>query len=277
MAKSTALSTTSTRLISAAIGLIILFATLYYFRESGMRLICLLGVIMGTPELITILFKPEDSLVLKFIFFVFMLIIFAVSVQAPQLAAPTFALLSTLFFVTSLRLLKYSSLEETAAIQWKAIFGFMYGALLPSFACRLLDLDHGIIWFFGLLTFVFSGDSAAYFAGRWFGKTPLSPSISPKKTFEGAVGGLLGSLVAGVVFVFLMQHIPWPWILVVALISGLTGQFGDLLESLLKRVAQVKDSGTLIPGHGGVLDRLDGVLFASPALFIGATLLEHWY
>jgi len=232
---------------------------------------------MGTPELIAMLFKPEDSLLLKLVFFAFMLIVFGVSVEVPNLAAPAFALISTLVFVLSLTLLKYTNLEEVAALQWKTMFGFVYMGLMPSFACRLLDLDHGQLWFFALLSFVFSTDSGAYFAGRWFGRRKLSPEISPSKTLEGALGGVCGSLIAGLVFVSFMNHIPWPWMLVVALVTGITGQFGDLFESLLKRVAHIKDSGTLIPGHGGVLDRLDGVLFASPALFIGASLLESFY
>jgi phosphatidate cytidylyltransferase len=265
------------RLISAGVGLSGLFATLFYFQESGLRLICLLAVIMGTPELISMLFRPQDSTVLKLSFFALMLLVFGAAVEFPSYAAPVFTLTATLFFVMSLSLLKYEKLEEIATLQWKAIFGFVYIGLMPAFACRLLDLDNGIVWFLALLSFVFSADSAAYFAGRWFGRRKLSPQISPSKTLEGAAGGVLGSLLAGFVFTYFIQHIPVPLVLLVALITGVTGQFGDLFESLLKRVAQIKDSGTLIPGHGGVLDRLDGVLFASPAIFICASVLETLY
>lgn len=89
------------------------------------------------------------------------------------------------------------------------------------------------------------------------------------------MGGLFGSLLAGAILVTLFPDLPWGPVMALAGLAGLVGQMGDLFESLLKRVANQKDSGTLMPGHGGVLDRLDGVLFASPIVYIGATLIEN--
>jgi phosphatidate cytidylyltransferase len=112
------------------------------------------------------------------------------------------------------------------------------------------------------------GDTAAYYLGKNFGKNPLARTISPKKTVEGAVAGIVGSLMAGVVAkVWFLDQIAMVHCLLVALICGTIGQFGDLAESLLKRQVGVKDSSDLIPGHGGVLDRIDSLLFAGPVFY----------
>jgi phosphatidate cytidylyltransferase len=100
------------------------------------------------------------------------------------------------------------------------------------------------------------------------------PQISPKKTIEGSIGGLFGSCLAAGLFHLKLPHIPLPALICLGFAVGLVGQMGDLFESMLKRVANQKDSGSLMPGHGGVLDRLDGVLFAAPVMFAGVSLLE---
>ena len=123
-------------------------------------------------------------------------------------------------------------------------------------------------WVFFLLLVVFGGDTAAYYVGKRFGRHKLSPNISPGKSVEGAYGGLLGSVLAGVLF-----ELFWPLGCSLNMATGLAvtmavfAQFGDLFESMLKRSAGRKDSGSLLPGHGGVLDRIDGLLFATPVLY----------
>jgi len=118
-----------------------------------------------------------------------------------------------------------------------------------------------------LVAIVAVGDTAAYYGGRIFGRHALAPKISPKKTVEGAIAGLAGSILAGgIAGVFLLGE---PW-LSITLISGATavmGQLGDLAESAMKRSAGVKDSSSILPGHGGILDRLDSVLFAAPFFY----------
>jgi phosphatidate cytidylyltransferase len=118
-------------------------------------------------------------------------------------------------------------------------------------------------------------DSAQYYTGRALGRRPLAPSISPNKTLEGAIGGLVFGTVAFVIgarFVFPGSSL-WLVTLVGACIAAL-GIVGDLFESLLKRSAAVKDSGTLIPGHGGVLDRIDSWLFAAPVYYVFVRYLQ---
>ncbi|HAN32086.1 MAG TPA: phosphatidate cytidylyltransferase [Myxococcales bacterium] len=119
-----------------------------------------------------------------------------------------------------------------------------------------------------LFAIVFAGDTAAYFAGRFFGKTKLYPLVSPKKTVEGTVGGLIGSMLAAAACShWLLGSAELSSWVIVALLCGAIAQVGDLVESLFKRASGTKDSGSLLPGHGGMLDRLDGVLFAAPAFW----------
>lgn len=120
-----------------------------------------------------------------------------------------------------------------------------------------------------LLAIVWSGDTGAYFCGRYFGKRKLAPRMSPNKTVEGAIGGLASSVVGGLIInaVYGGALASWAMILVVSLVGGALGQMGDLVESCLKRFSGVKDSGVIFPGHGGVLDRVDGLLFAAPAIW----------
>ncbi|MFM8533334.1 MAG: phosphatidate cytidylyltransferase [Acidimicrobiia bacterium] len=111
-------------------------------------------------------------------------------------------------------------------------------------------------------------DTAQYYSGRTFGRTPLAPLRSPKKTREGALGGFIVSpLILGVVGPLILPAFPWWWHASLGLGLVATGIIGDLFESMLKRAADMKDSGTLIPGHGGVLDRIDALLFAAPVFY----------
>jgi len=134
---------------------------------------------------------------------------------------------------------------------------------------------NGHRWLLTALAVVWAADTGAYFAGRRFGKHKLAPRISPNKTVEGLAGGMLAAVLAGIGFSLIAGAAPeqLPAVALVALAAGLFSVVGDLFESLLKRHVGVKDSGHLIPGHGGILDRLDGVLAALPAFALGKALL----
>ena len=119
------------------------------------------------------------------------------------------------------------------------------------------------------LLFVWAADIAAYYVGRAVGKNPLAPRVSPNKTWEGAVGGLLGSVAVGVILhLTVLDEIGWVHMIALSICAGLAAQLGDLSESRLKRSASVKDSGTILPGHGGVFDRLDGLVLAAPVVYL---------
>jgi phosphatidate cytidylyltransferase len=116
------------------------------------------------------------------------------------------------------------------------------------------------------LTLTWAADTAAYFAGRAFGKHPLAPHISPKKTWEGSLASMIGSLLVAYAFSYWIK-IPLPHLFAMAALGNIAGQMGDLLESAYKRSAGVKDSGGLLPGHGGVLDRIDALILCIPVIW----------
>jgi phosphatidate cytidylyltransferase len=118
-----------------------------------------------------------------------------------------------------------------------------------------------------LVAIIAVGDSAAYYGGRAFGRHPLAPKISPKKTVEGAIAGLAGSMIVGGVAGVLFLGEPWWSVTLISGTAAVIGQIGDLAESAMKRSAGVKDSSSILPGHGGILDRLDSVLFAAPVFY----------
>ncbi|MDP9363091.1 MAG: phosphatidate cytidylyltransferase [Chloroflexota bacterium] len=134
----------------------------------------------------------------------------------------------------------------------------------------------GLAWILIAILAVWLGDTAAYLAGRSWGRRPLLPRVSPKKTVEGALAGLLGSTLVGALGVrWFGLDVPWVAGAAIGLLLGAVGQVGDLAESLLKRQAGVKDSGDLIPGHGGILDRIDALLFALPTAWFLAELIDR--
>jgi len=135
----------------------------------------------------------------------------------------------------------------------------------------------GRTWITLLLVASWGGDACAYYAGRAFGRHPLASRVSPKKTWEGAIAGGLGTVVAtiAVAHFTLETEGRLPILIALGLLLALLGQTGDLVESMLKRAAGVKDSGSLLPGHGGLLDRIDSVLFAAPALWLVASWWDY--
>jgi phosphatidate cytidylyltransferase len=122
-----------------------------------------------------------------------------------------------------------------------------------------------LLFLFGIL---WLGDTAAMGIGKWLGRNKLAPSISPGKSVEGFLAGILGALVVGVIMYFwLMSSLEWQHILVLSAGCSIFGQLGDLVESMWKRSIGIKDSSAIIPGHGGVLDRFDSLLFAAPFMY----------
>ncbi len=170
-------------------------------------------------------------------------------------------LLSLLFMFTS------RDLSSTISNLGTSLFGILYVGFLLSHVCLVRYGSNGRIWVLFLIATVWAGDISAYWMGSWLGRHRLYPKISPKKTFEGLGGAIGGSILMA--FAFSKIFLPDLEIfstLFLAIGMGLLGQAGDFIESMLKRSAQVKDSGSFIPGHGGMLDRLDSFLFSAPFL-----------
>ena len=151
----------------------------------------------------------------------------------------------------------------------KEIQAVVYIPLALSTLVLLRAAPAGHVWIFFLLFIIFSGDVGAFYVGTYFGRHKLSPAISPGKTIEGAAGGLVTNLVVGLAFkAIFLPHLPALETAVFILLTGMAGQIGDLYESEMKRVAGIKDSGTILPGHGGILDRIDALLFGAPLAYL---------
>lgn len=148
------------------------------------------------------------------------------------------------------------------------VLGYLYLPVMLSHLILLRGSDKGVLWIFFVIVLAFSGDIAAFYVGRTFGRRKLMPHISPGKTVEGlwglAAGSVSGSLVYGY---FLLPEVPVGHIGILGLAGGIIGQMGDLFESLIKRASGAKDSGEILPGHGGILDRLDCLLFIVPFVY----------
>lgn len=167
-------------------------------------------------------------------------------------------------------LLNYARIPSIIDHVSRFCLGHVYVSLFLSFFIRLHALDSGSGWVFFTLLVTFVGDSAAFYAGRSFGRRPLYPVVSPKKTMEGLWGGTAAAAMAGAVAAWLMLPAFWYEGLAAGLLLGLWGAVGDLFESMLKRSVGIKDSGTILMGHGGLLDRIDAVLFNVPLVYLMA-------
>jgi phosphatidate cytidylyltransferase len=181
--------------------------------------------------------------------------------EIPPFLVIILLMLSALFMVTS------KDLSSTISKIGIALFGILFIGFLLAYVSLVRNMPNGKPWVLFLIITVWTGDISALLSGSFLGRHKLYPKISPKKTFEGLAGAIVGSIIVALAFswLFIPNLKPGSCIL---LAIGLTilGQLGDFTESMVKRSAQVKDSGTLIPGHGGMLDRLDSFLFSAPFL-----------
>jgi phosphatidate cytidylyltransferase len=202
-----------------------------------------------------------------------------IEAQLPVLSALGFVL----FAVSGFRAPLKRVLLDTSA----GLFGLIYIAYTLSLLPRIWNLDDGKALLVFLMVCVWAGDIAALYIGKNFGRHKLAPKLSPGKTWEGSAASLAGSMLVAACFFWIgdalsargntVLHIHEPlWqLLLLAVVLNAAAQLGDLLESAIKRGADVKDSGTMLPGHGGILDRIDALLLAAPVLWY-ALLTKDW-
>jgi|ERR1700733_11773075 phosphatidate cytidylyltransferase len=177
-------------------------------------------------------------------------------------------LLVFVFGCVSIGLFTRRPLHEVLPSVSVSAAGLLFIALPFSYLVRLDNIERtGRQLVLFTLCLVWAGDMLAYFVGRGFGRVPMAPALSPKKTWEGALGNILGSLLVAVLFARWMQ-IDVVTLMVIAGVANIAGQMGDLIESAYKRGSSVKDSGSLLPGHGGVLDRVDSLVLAAPVVWV---------
>lgn len=162
----------------------------------------------------------------------------------------------------------YSEEFDSYAFFSRCCLGLVWIAFLGAHLLMIRELPEGNFWLLILTGITAGSDSGAYYSGRLFGRHKLSPLISPNKTIEGAIGGIITGIAAAALLAqLLLESVPWGFVLVAAVFLGMVGICGDLMESVVKRATGTKDSGTILGGHGGILDRADSILFGAPVLY----------
>ncbi len=261
------------RILSAVVVVVIMAFTYKYFKTTGLVVFGFIVAVVGAFEFQKVVFVPLQMTQIQRTWFLMncvLIILCHLFSYLPALAY--FGLICVISTVGQLWLEK-DDIENSRRLHFIALtlLGYVYCALLPVYALKTLQLPSGAEWFLFLCGLVFSGDVLAYFGGKFFGKNKLFVGISPNKTVEGAMAGIAGSMLAGVAISHqLLPFLPVAAVLGISFIGALLAQSGDLFESLFKRVADVKDSGQIMPGHGGALDRLDGLYFAAPLVYTAA-------
>jgi len=193
-------------------------------------------------------------------------------ILGPGWIGPTFVLvICGGLLVTLIRVEPMAGAAARAAwsIAGPAYIGGLFGVITLLFRQR-----HGGEWCVLAMLYAFWSDTAGYFVGRSFGKHKLYVAVSPNKTIEGSIGGILGALLGSMIAHFwFLPSLGFVAAVLLAIVAAIAGQLGDLCESLIKRSTGVKDSGTLLPGHGGILDRVDALLFTNAAVYLYVTWL----
>jgi len=181
------------------------------------------------------------------------------------------ATVAVIFVALTIHLLLYAQQKAILQSLGAMVFAQLYIPFLLSHALLLFQVPSGRRWIFFLFFVIFAGDTGAYYAGHRWGRHKLWPAVSPGKTVEGALGGLLSSLATSLLVGKLLLSLGEgvSFLLSLGLVIASVGQMGDLMESMIKRVSKVKDASSILPGHGGLLDRLDSLIFAFPLTYYG--------
>jgi phosphatidate cytidylyltransferase len=157
-----------------------------------------------------------------------------------------------------------------------AIFAVFYLAVLGGFILLLANNEAGAKHILALVILISCNDTFAYFAGVLFGKHKMAPNISPKKSWEGLIGGLIASLIGGALVFHYAFETAWYVGSAIGVMTVVTATCGDLIESAIKRDLAIKDMSNLLPGHGGIMDRLDSALFTAPAVWFAFELINRY-
>lgn len=258
------------RIITAIVFLPILFSILWLAPPVWFAALAGLAILLGLQEYFSL--SRQGGLIQAMAAALAILAAFYFErhdlVAAAVAALVTVELLFQLF--TNAKQDDFGHVLSDAAIR---VFGVLYVVVLGGYIVGLTVVESPIeklsaklLSFFFIV--VFAGDTGAYFTGRRFGRRKLAPKVSPGKTVEGLIGGLAGNIIAALIIRFtFFPELKTEYAIVLALVMGLLGVTGDLCESMLKRGAKAKDAGKLIPGHGGLLDRLDSMVFNAPLLY----------
>src|SRR4030042_2140493 len=260
------------RTATIIIGIFLSFLTIFW-KGFPFFIIIIIIALLGLKELYSMAhkggYRPSYILgsVLTFYFIIITVYdLYCLNYYIENIIITFFIILT---FIFQLFKKDYSKVLADTSI---TIFGGIYLGYLLSFVLKVKDLPNGNYYLISLLIITWANDTGAYLVGTKFGKNKIFPKISPKKTIEGSIGGIIFSIAS----TFALKNwldLTFNELLSLGLIISIIAQLGDLFESVLKRGSGIKDSGTLIPGHGGILDSLDSLIFTAPIFYYYITLL----
>ena len=264
-----------TRLLAALVGLAVLLPSIIWGGSLAVQIIVAFALVVCFDEYARMAFPEAPMRAL-----VWLLLtggsLYGTAVYGPAAAVgPAAAMVVFATFLLMMLRPPEGDLERAVAGVGRYLLGVGWIAGFFAFIPHLRELEFGLTWLFVLLVIPWSGDTGGYFAGRFLGKAKLYELVSPKKTWAGVYGGWAGSIVGLLV---VRAVVPEALTVVDCLVLGVglgsAGVCGDLCESMVKRAFKVKDSGWIMPGHGGLLDRVDSVLFVAPPLFVYLALIK---
>lgn len=271
-----------TRVITSIVGLAILAGVLTLFDTVVFDLVLAALCMMAVWEVFHALgFEPKQRYLLIPIAIITVMVMLSHTEVVGMAMLPAFMLLVLFLAVSIIAHSKTISFEKMGALVYYAgVIIFCFYSLVYLKRCLPAETYHSDAIYFILLIlcFAWGGDTGAYFAGRAFGRHKLAPIVSPKKTVEGAVGGVFGSILLGILCTVIfsalvgrdtgillhVKPVYYLALVVTGAISSVLGILGDLFASVVKRQHQIKDYGNIFPGHGGILDRFDSVIFIAP-------------
>ena len=284
-----------TRVITSAVGLVVLFAVMALFDTFVFNVVIAAICLLAIHEVFKA-FRFEKAAYIYWGFVPYTLLVMFSDFHMVRIcmlpASYIFALYLVLCVIGNSKSINYAKLGGMVLFSCIIMFCFYSLIYLKQLLPRATYGYDALYFIFLILGFAWGGDSAAYFAGRAFGKHKLAPVVSPNKTIEGAVGGVMGSMLLGVVVTACytalhgqlvgvpLDTLGWRYYVVVVLLGGfgsLLGSVGDLFASVIKRQCGIKDYGTIFPGHGGIMDRFDSVLFIAPFVAMVVTAVFYYF
>ena len=264
------------RVLTAIIGLPLLF---FILSQGGIVLVFGVSFLTFAGVLEYTFAINRDRELRKKISAIFMLILASAISITIKLDYYFLMPMILLIFIT---IFSYEILSGNIGIQRGSamLLGLIYVPVMFGYLYLFENLENGSYYLWLIFIIAFSTDTAAYFAGRSFGKRHLAPKISPKKTVAGAIGGIIAAsgitIIYGVILgSFYNFVLPWYFYGCIGIIGSIAGQCGDLTASMIKRRVRIKDFGHILPGHGGILDRFDSILFIIPLIYVFATLTAN--
>ena len=254
------------RWVTAILLLVVLLSAIVYASAEILTLIITVIIIGGVWEYNRMVFG-NGFLKEKIEMYIFSILIPMVTLFGTGqllVSVLTFCFMSV--FIVFLWSVKESTFDVMLVA--KVIFGILYIPLLTSHFIMLRLLENGVYWIFLVLIIAIVGDTAGLYVGKYFGKNKLSVLVSPGKTIEGTIGLVIASVLVSLIFCyFVFPDISRVHVIIISFVGSIIGQLGDLCESAIKRNYGLKDASSLLPGHGGLLDRMDSLIFTAPFVY----------